>query len=49
MTPQGIIGVLTLIVILAIITTIVSRRNSATIINALGSFFSGSIRVAMGR
>lgn len=49
MTAQKIVNVLTLIVILAIITTIVSRRNSATIINALGSFFSGSIKVAMGR
>lgn len=49
MTPQGILGVLSLIVILAIITTIVSRRNSADVINALGSFFSGSIKVAMGR
>lgn len=49
MSPQSIFNVLTLIVILAIITTIVSRRNSATIINALGSFFSGSLKVAMGR
>jgi hypothetical protein len=49
MTAQGIFSVLTLIVVLAIITTIVSRRNSATVINSLGSFFSNSIRVAMGR
>lgn len=49
MTAQNIFNVLTLIVILAIITTIVTRSNSATIINALGSFFSGSIKVAMGR
>jgi len=49
MSFQGILGVLTLIVVLAIITTIVSRRNSATVIDSLGSFFSNSIRVAMGR
>jgi hypothetical protein len=49
MTAQSIVGVLSLIVVLAIITTIVSRQNSATVINALGSFFSNSIRVAMGR
>lgn len=49
MTPQTVINLLGLIVVLAIITTIVSRRNSATVINALGSFFSNSIKVAMGR
>jgi hypothetical protein len=48
MSFQGILGVLTLIVVLAIITTIVARPNSATVIGAMGSFFSNSLRVAMG-
>lgn len=48
MSPQGIFSILTLIVILAIITTLVTKRNTASIINALGTFFSGSLRVAMG-
>lgn len=49
MNLQGIISILTLIVILAIITTIVTRQNSVSIINSLSSFFSSSLRVAMGR
>ncbi len=49
MAVQSIFSVLTLIVTLAIITTIVSRQNSALIINQLGAFFSGAIRTAMGR
>jgi hypothetical protein len=49
MSVQGVFGVLTLIVVLAIITTIVSRQNSALIINQLGAFFSTALRTAMGR
>lgn len=49
MNVQGLFSVLTLIVVLAIVTTIVSRQNSALIINQMGSFFSNAIRTAMGR
>lgn len=37
------------IVTVALVTTIVSRSNSANIIREIGSAFSGSIRAAMGR
>lgn len=42
-------NILGAIVTLAIITTIVSRRNSARVINSAGNAFSRSIRAAMGR
>lgn len=37
------------IVTVAIITTIVTNRNSAEVIRAFGGAFSGSIRAAQGR
>lgn len=37
------------IVTVALVTTIVSRPNSAAVIKAFGSAFSGSIEAAMGR
>lgn len=37
------------IVTVAAITAIVSRPNSAAVIRALGSAFSGSIKAALGR
>lgn len=37
------------IVAVAMITTIVSHRNSARVITAAGNAFSGSIRAATGR
>lgn len=37
------------IVTVALVTTIVSRRNSAAVITATGSAFAGSLRAAMGR
>lgn len=36
------------IVTVALVTTIVSRPNSATVINAMGGAFAGSIRAALG-
>jgi hypothetical protein len=48
MSMQGVIGIFSLIVILAIITTIVSRKNSATIIDRVGDLFTKSLFVAMG-
>lgn len=37
-----------MIVTVALVTTIVARPNSANVIRALGSAFSGSIRAATG-
>lgn len=37
------------IVAVAMITTIVSHRNSSRVISAVGRAFSGSIRAATGR
>ena len=42
-------NVLGSIVTVALVTTIVSRPNSATVIRAMGSAFSGSIRAALGK
>ena len=41
-------NVLGAIVTVALVTTIVSRPNSATVIRAMGDAFSGSIRAALG-
>lgn len=43
------INVLGLIVVVAMITAVVSRRNSSRIIRAFGAAFSNSIRAALGR
>lgn len=37
------------IITVALVTTVVSRPNSARVISAVGKAFSGSLRVAMGR
>lgn len=37
------------IVTVALVTTIVSRGTSATVIRAMGDAFSGSIRAALGK
>lgn len=37
------------IVTVALVTTVVSSRNSAQIATSIGNAFSGSIRAAMGR
>lgn len=42
-------NILGAIVTVALVTTIVSRPNSATVIRAFGEAFSGSIKSAMGR
>lgn len=49
MTIQGILALFGAIVVVAGITTVVTRPNSATIINAIGNLFTGSLRTAMGR
>lgn len=41
-------NILAAIVGVALVTTIVARRNSATVIKAAGDAFSGSITAALG-
>lgn len=41
-------NVLGAIVTVALVTTIVARPNSATVINSLGGAFAGSIKAALG-
>lgn len=49
-TPDGIFALLGSIVILAIVTTLVlPGRNTAKVISASGSSFSGALKAAMGR
>lgn len=49
MSFDRIFNLLGMIVVLAIITTIVTRPESRRVIAALGNTFTGSIRAAMGR
>jgi hypothetical protein len=49
MSFQGILAIFGAIVVVAGITTVVTRPNSATIINAIGSLFTSALRTAMGR
>ncbi len=48
MSFQGVLALFGAIVVVAGITTVVMRPNSATVINAIGSLFTGSLRTAMG-
>jgi hypothetical protein len=48
-SPNTVIGVLGAIVTVALVTTIVSRPESARIIKAMADGFSGSLRAATGR
>lgn len=48
MQTNTIINVLGAIVTVALVTTVVSRTESAAVIGAFGDAFSGSIRAAMG-
>lgn len=43
------LNILGLIVAVAAITAIVSSKNSSTVINSMGSAFSGSITAALGK
>lgn len=42
-------NILGAIITVALITTIVSHKNTASVVSAAGNAFSGSIRAAMGR
>jgi hypothetical protein len=44
-----VVDVFGLIVVLAIITTIVSHKNTASVISATGTAFGGALRAAQGR
>jgi hypothetical protein len=48
MQTNTIINVMGAIVTVALVTTVVANANSASVINALGSAFSGSIKASMG-
>lgn len=37
------------IVVVALVTTLVSHKNTANVVNAFGSAFSNSLRAAQGR
>lgn len=49
MNVSGIVGVLSAIVTVALVTTVVSNRESAKVIKALGDGFSGALRAAQGK
>lgn len=48
MTPKNIFDVMGGIVLVALVTTIVTSRNTASQITAVGNAFSGSLQAAMG-
>lgn len=49
MSGDRLFNVVGSIVTVALVTTIVSRPQSAQVIRAMGNAFAGSIRAAMGR
>lgn len=49
MNGDKLFNVLGSIVTVALVTTVVSRPQSAQVIRAMGGAFAGSIRAAMGR
>lgn len=49
MTGDKVFNVLGAIVTVALVTTIVSRPTSASVIRAMGDAFAGSIRAALGK
>lgn len=49
MNVSGIVGVLSAIVTVALVTTVVSHPESAKVVKALGDGFSGALRAAQGK
>lgn len=49
MNADKFFNILASIVTVALVTTIVSRPTSASVIRAMGEAFSGSIRAALGK
>lgn len=49
MTPDKVFNLLGAIVTVALITVIVSNRNTSNVISASGNAFAGSLRAAMGK
>lgn len=48
MNPDKLLSIGSAIVTVALVTTIVSHKNSAAVIRAVGDMFTGSLRAAMG-
>ena len=48
MNANSIVGVAGAIVTVALVTTIVSHKNSASVIKSIGDAFSGALRAAQG-
>lgn len=48
MNVASVVGVASAIVTVALVTTIVSHKESASVIKAVGDAFSGSLRAAQG-
>lgn len=49
MNPNGIFGVASALVTVALVTTIVSHPESAKVVKAIGDGFSGALRAAQGK
>lgn len=49
MNPDRMFNILAAIVTVALVTTIVSRPTSATVIKEMGNAFAGSIRASLGK
>lgn len=49
MNVSGIVGVLSAIVTVALVTTVVSHSESAKVVKALSDGFSGALRAAQGK
>lgn len=49
MTADKLFNLAGAIVMVALVTTLVAHKNTARVVGATGSAFSGSLRAAMGR
>lgn len=47
-SPNGIVNIMGAIVTVALVTTIVRSPNTANVVKAIGTSFSGAISAAMG-
>lgn len=47
-TPNGVLNIMGAIVTVALVTTIVRSPNTANVVKAIGTSFSGAISAAMG-
>ena len=49
MNLSGIVSIASAIVTVALVTTVVSHKESASVVGAFGNAFAGSLRAAQGR